>query len=509
MAMVAVGMASLVATSLLFLHITYSLISWKLRDIRYQKGQTEKATKAASPQGVDLQLGLTESQYYQTRRGKPEIDTEINFTTQGEVERTETALSNQADQTPSVLGTSSLRREKPPNPLLLLIYNLILADVGLSAAYANDATWLRIDGIITGTRTCEAQGWIISFGCVSTSGFLFTIAVFSYLGIIRGYKATQRDVLIASSVVWVASIVLPSIGPVAFHNHQAGDPFYARETLWVSLSSARLPPDFLVAFQPANILLQCWISKKHAIWRLSVYLWGFPAMVGTFLVYSNIFYKLWKEGRSSRFMPRRRHGSSSTGTTHLSVRDENHERTSTPLRPSGHHPAFLIYPCIYLIVGTPLMLGSSIPGLETSPAFMGFAGTILASTGLLDAILWSSIIFLSGKEDLANTGLDQFTFVRTPEGRTLGNIVFVQGGRGSAVPDDRHHRHSWHSRKDKGWWRLGDRNDQGLISQEQWADAGHDGIQMEVITSVVIEKDTAGHSRQSSGNEVRSMESAI
>lgn len=234
-------------------------------------------------------------------------------------------------------------------------------------------------------------------------------------------------------------------------------------------------------------------------------------MFGTSVVYSTIFYRLWKEGRSSRFMPRR-HASNSSRSSRPGAREDNNNnnnngRNSTPLRPSGHHPAFLIYPCIYMVVGTPLMLGSLIPVLERNPAFMGFAGTILASAGLLDTILWSSIIFFSGKEDLANTGLDQFTFMRTPEGRTLGNIVFVQGGRDTAA-DDRHVRQSWHSRKDKGWWRLGDRQaDQGSSSQDQWPDTNtNDGIQMEVVTSVVIEKDAAGHSRQFSEGEGKSMD---
>lgn len=236
--MAAVGLVSLGASSLLFFHITYSLVSWKIRDLRCQREQARQATKTAPPTGVDLQLGLTESQYYQTRRRKPDDDADVPFTARGELpERTNTALSNRAEQAPVVLQTSSLRREKPPNPLLLLIYNLILADVGLSAAYANDATWIRIDGILAGTGTCNAQGWIISFGCVATSGFLFTISIFSYLGIIRGYKATQRDVLIACSVIWICSFILPSLGPIRFHIQNADDPFYARETLWVCLRS--------------------------------------------------------------------------------------------------------------------------------------------------------------------------------------------------------------------------------------------------------------------------------
>lgn len=153
---------------------------------------------------------------------------------------------------------------------------------------------------------------------------------------------------------------------------------------------------------------------------------------------------------------------------------------STPLRPSGHHPAFLVYPCIYTFTGTPLILGSLIPTLEKIPLFMGTAGALLAATGLLDSILWSYIIVFSAQADLRNTGLDQFTFMRTPEGRNLGNIVYVQGGQ------DKWKRQSWHSKKDKGWWRLGDRNSSqpSLPSQLPQSDGG---IQMDIVTTVVVD----------------------
>lgn len=254
-------------------------------------------------------------------------------------------------------------------------------------------------------------------------------------------------------------------------------------------------------------------------------------MIGTCSIYSLIFYRLYQEGRSSRYMPRRRGSHSTLGSrvsrSGVNMTDGgNTNGPSTPLRPSGHHPAFLIYPCIYTITGTPLILGSLIPILERNPAFMGTAGGLLASTGLLDAILWSSIIVFSKREDMVNTGLDQFSFMRTPEGRTLGNIVFVQGGRnpgggggaggGGGGPsyynnntsnsnkesDRQRRRQSWHSKKEKGWWRLGDRNSsQTNLTQERMPDVDG-GIQMEVVTSVVVEgqsgASTERHSRDRS-----------
>ena len=232
---------------------------------------------------------------------------------------------------------------------------------------------------------------------------------------------------------------------------------------------------------------RCWISESHKLWRLTVYCWGYLTISGTFVLYAMIFYRLWREGRSSRYMPNRQASIASSSRAR--------GRDGTPLRPSGHHPAFLVYPCIYIITGTPIMLGSLIKTLERSPVFMGASGALLALTGLLDSILWSSIIYFSNKEDMQNAGLDHFTFVRTPEGRTLGNIVFVQGG------NENWKRQSWHSKKakDQGWWRLGGDNRNGSqASLPRQLQEGDQGIQLDIVTSVVVEGEPEGESRASS-----------
>lgn len=268
--------------------------------------------------------------------------------------------------------------------------------------------------------------------------------------------------------------------PISFH---VGAP--SRPSTWNFLTDKRPP------------LAQCWISEKRKLWRLTVYVWGFSAMGLTMAIYTTIFYKLWREGRSSRFMPRRRRESDSTqlSAARRAAMTGSGENPSTALRPSGHHPAFLIYPCIYSFTGTPLILGSLIPALERNVYFMTTAGSLFALTGLLDTILWSSIILFSKKEDLAYAGLDQFSFVRTPEGRTLGNIVLVQGGGGGGGQgnnDRRSKRQSWQSKKDKGWWRLRERNSSQISISRAWntdQERGSYGIQMEVVTSVVVESE--------------------
>lgn len=207
-AFLAVGGLSLITSGFLFVHITYKLILWKVRDLRSQKSDNQVAD-TVTPENVDLSLGLSENHYYQTRQ-------KAGGVTDMTLPRADTFLS------------TSTHRPKPPNPLLLLIYNLILGDIFLSVAYMNNVVWLAKDGMEVPSITCRVQGWNVSFGTLITSGFLFAIALFSYLGIIRGYKPSTAVVITACAFVWVFSIFLSSLGLIFFKV----DDFFRRQTLW-------------------------------------------------------------------------------------------------------------------------------------------------------------------------------------------------------------------------------------------------------------------------------------
>jgi len=50
-------------------------------------------------------------------------------------------------------------KAKSTNQFVVLIYNLVLADIQQSIAFVLNAKWLVENGITTGTSTCWAQGW--------------------------------------------------------------------------------------------------------------------------------------------------------------------------------------------------------------------------------------------------------------------------------------------------------------------------------------------------------------
>jgi hypothetical protein len=196
---------------------------------------------------------------------------------------------------------------------------------------------------------------------------------------------------------------------------------------------------------------------------------------------------------------------------------------------AGYHPAFLLYPIIYVVCTLPLAVGriATMAGLDVPYWYFCLSGALITSNGWLDCLLWGmtrrSLIFGSADDmDEESTGLDTFAFMRTPRGRQFGNMVWVQGaasfslqprqdaGRGAA--DDR-----WGGlglfgigigkRKgvrldgsELGGGRHGHGHGHGRsVSQESLRGAdptprnerGDMAIQLDLVTSVVVEQDAS------------------
>lgn len=106
-----------------------------------------------------------------------------------------------------------------------------------------------------------------------------------------------------------------------------------------------------------------------------------------------------------------------------------------------HHPAFLIYPLIYVVCTLPLALGrvGSLAGAPIPLWYFCMAGALIASNGWLDCLLWGTtrhtIVFGPLEASADALGLETFHFMRTPPDREFGNMVWVQG---QASEEDEH-----------------------------------------------------------------------
>lgn len=188
--------------------------------------------------------------------------------------------------------------------------------------------------------------------------------------------------------------------------------------------------------------------------------------------------------------------------------------TSPPPSDHHHHKAFLLYPVIYVVCTAPIALGRivSMANVDVPISYFCVAGALITSNGWLDVLLWGltrrNLLFFSGV-DSEDTGLDTFTFMRTPRGRKYGNIVWVEGASG--VRDRENEpagkfgiegaRWGWPvSRKLEGWRRerheakrqsktASQESLRGVVSRQ--TETVGMGIQMDLVTSVVVERDVA------------------
>lgn len=143
-AVTVLAFVSLISTALLVLYITYRLIKWQRIARQIPQHNVEQLHNActASDGTNDLSLGLEERHYHYLKKNP---------------------------HSPTITEPSTPRLEKGPlsitkkdtrwNPVLMLIYNLLCANMMEAMAFLLSIEWLKADGIFVPTAACWAQGW--------------------------------------------------------------------------------------------------------------------------------------------------------------------------------------------------------------------------------------------------------------------------------------------------------------------------------------------------------------
>lgn len=223
------------------------------------------------------------------------------------------------------------------NQYVILIYNLLLADLQQSIAFSISFHWLRIDAILAPTASCFIQGWFLNLGDVASGFFVLAIAVHTWLGVIKGYKLPYIWFVIGILGIWFVSIVLTAIGPAMYQ-----DRFFARAGGW------------------------CWISTEYQSERLWLhYFWIFIVEFGTIAIYGHVFVHL--RGR---------------------IRSIMNNDTSKLTRATKF---MVMYPIAYLALTFPIAVGRMIAmsGKKLPDTFFVVAGALLTSCGWIDALLYT------------------------------------------------------------------------------------------------------------------------
>jgi hypothetical protein len=223
------------------------------------------------------------------------------------------------------------------NQYVILIYNLLLADLQQSIAFSISFHWLRLDGILAPTAPCFIQAWFLNIGDVASGFFVLAIAIHTWLGVVKGYKMPYMWFVVSILGIWFVALLLTSIGPAMYQ-----DRFYTRAGGW------------------------CWISTAFQDERLWLhYFWIFIVEFGTIAIYGHVFIHL--RGR---------------------IRGIMNNDTSKLTRATKF---MILYPIAYLALTFPIAVGrmAVMGGKKLPDSFFLVAGALLTSCGWVDAVLYA------------------------------------------------------------------------------------------------------------------------
>ncbi len=115
------------------------------------------------------------------------------------------------------------------NQYVILIYNLLLADLQQAIAFVMSFHWLRINKILAPTAPCFIQAWFLQIGDVSSGFFVLAIAVHTWLGVVKGYKMPYKWFIVSILGLWAFALLLTILGPAMYQ-----DRYFGRAGGWVS-----------------------------------------------------------------------------------------------------------------------------------------------------------------------------------------------------------------------------------------------------------------------------------
>jgi len=99
------------------------------------------------------------------------------------------------------------------NQVFILIYNLLLADFQQALSFIIAFHWVSMNELIGPTTVCFAQAWLIQIGDVSSGLFVLSIAVHTFISLVRQKTIPMKIFILAVVSVWIFCLLLTLLGP--------------------------------------------------------------------------------------------------------------------------------------------------------------------------------------------------------------------------------------------------------------------------------------------------------
>jgi hypothetical protein len=98
------------------------------------------------------------------------------------------------------------------NQYVLLVLNLLIADLQQSSAFLISWHWIRYSAILAPSAPCFAQAWLLHSGDVSSGFFVLAIALHTFVTAVHGKRITQKTFWSVVCCIWAFSYFLTAIG---------------------------------------------------------------------------------------------------------------------------------------------------------------------------------------------------------------------------------------------------------------------------------------------------------
>jgi hypothetical protein len=118
-------------------------------------------------------------------------------------------------------------KSKRTNQFVILIFNLLWADIQQALAFLLNVEWLRLGIVEVENPICFAQGWLVSTGDLGSGVWCFVIGLHTFASVILDLRLTPKYFYATIVALWIFILGVSSIG-IGLH----ADNLYVRSGVW-------------------------------------------------------------------------------------------------------------------------------------------------------------------------------------------------------------------------------------------------------------------------------------
>lgn len=288
-------------------------------------------------------------------------------------------------------------KSKKTNQFVILIFNLLWADIQQALAFLLNVEWLRIGSVVVTNPVCFAQGWLVSTGDLGSGVWCFAIGLHTFASVVLDYRLQPKYFYSCIVGLWVFIIGVSSVGIGMYSTN-----LYVRSGVW------------------------CWIHHELNDLRLwTHYVWIFIFEFGNVIIYATIYTVLLTRIRSGYY----------------SAEEAKRVKSISNL--------MVVYPLVYVVCTIPLASArmAAMSGEPPSLARLCLSGAMITSNGWLDVLLYTltrRIMIFSDEPPPEDNGFDTFATFWAEKPRRFGGETTIEANHKHSHSASHSHGHRLH-----------------------------------------------------------------